>query len=565
MQRSIFLVALAVPVLIVGALLSPPPQLADAASGKQVWVYYMGFWGGGPSWDAQVDTLTDHPLIGHYDSRDPGVAGTQIDQAMGAGIDAFLVSWFGLADGAQTTAVLNNLLDRAAERGFHVAAVVDVFNPAFNRDRAGLVRSLNYLVYDRANHPGYLRYDGRPVIFFAFQSSAGFSTAEWQSIRNEVDPNHATLWIAEGLSGCCLYGGAMDGMYAFNLAWANGSSTRFASERNAVTSRGGMYIPTVHPGWDEDRIAAKEGRPNPTSRRDRAGGQFLRNSWNGAVTAGTNVILIVSWNEFLENSHIEPSQVYGTQSLDVLRPLIAAWKGGGSSAPPAAPPTSGGQALEATTGLNVRSGPGTTYAIIGRIAPGATYAITGQQGGWYAISYGGRTGWVSGAYVRLTGGAPTGGGPAPAPPASPTGQTLQATTTVNVRGGPGTTYAIIGRITPGATYAITGQQGNWYAIDYGGRTGYVYAPLVRVSAAPPPLPGGATISFVASPSAIRAGQCATLRWDVEGVQAIYFMGQGVTGHETRQVCPSTTTTYTLDVTLSDGSAVRRQVTVTVTG
>jgi hypothetical protein len=383
--------------LIASIVAVQPSEHAEAASNRQVWVYYMGFWGGGQTWDWQADVLTDTPQIGKYDSRDPGVVSTQIDQAKSAGIDAFLVSWFGVGEGVQTTPVLNNMLDRAAERGFHAAAVIDVFNPAFNRNRDELAQSLNYLINDRANHPGYLRYNGKPVIFFAFQDRLGFTNADWQALRNQVDPSRSTIWIAEGVNGCCLYGGAMDGMYAFNLAWANGSASRYSYERNYVMNNGGtFYAPTVHPGWDEDRVAAKEHRDNPTSRRDRANGQFLSNSFKNATTIGSDVIIIGSWNEFMENSHIEPSQVYGTQSLDILRTLINEWKGAG--APGAG---SAAHGIEANYRLNVRSGPGTGYAVLGVIAPGVIYPIVGQQASWYAITYNGQTGYVSAAYVTL--------------------------------------------------------------------------------------------------------------------------------------------------------------------
>ncbi len=477
LRRAAFVLLLAAVVL--GAVFAQPAAPAAAQSGKQVWAFYMGFWGGSMSWDWQADVLTDRPAIGPYDSRDPNVAAAQIDQAKSAGIDGFIVSWFGLGDGLTTTPVLNNMLDRAAERGFGVAAAVDVFNNNFNRNADELVNSLNYLVHDRANHPGYLRYHGKPVIFFAFQGRSGFSAADWQAIRNRVDPDRNTVWIAEGVNGCCTYGGAMDGMYAFNLAWANGSGARFLHEKTAAQNAGAsLYIPTVHPGWDESKIAARDGRPNPTSPRGRAGGQFLTNSWNGAAAAGTDVVLVVSWNEFMENSHIEPSQNYGSQSLDILRPLIASWKGAPGAAPapaaPAAPAAGSGQVLEATTGLNVRTGPGTSHTRIGRIAPGETYSILGEQNGWYAISFGGQTGYVSGQYVRVSQGSAT------APGAAPASGTLEAVTGLNVRTGPGLSHGKIGIIRPGTAYEIVGQQAGWYAINYNGQAGYVSGEYVRV-------------------------------------------------------------------------------------
>lgn len=379
------------------------PAAAFDTSGKQVWAYYMGFWGGEPSWDMQANVLDDYPQIGKYDSRDPNVAATQIGQAKGAGIDAFLVSWFGLGDQLTTTPVLNNMLDRAAEQGFSVGAVVDIYDPNFNRDPSGLVDSLKYLVYDRANHPAYLRYNGKPVILFAFQDRLGLTTAQWLDVRSQVDPDHHTLWFAEGLSGCCIYGGAMDGMYAFNIAWNDGGAARYVAEKNSVLNAGGtMYLPTIHPGWDESKIAARDHRGNPTSPRARNGGAFLQSTWFGALASQPDVVLAVSWNEFMENSHIEPSVLYGSQSLDTLRPLIANWKA--SAAAPAAPGPAGvptGSGATTYFMLNVRSGPGLTYAIIGQITPGHVYPITGQQGDWYQINYGGQTGYVFAPYTHV--------------------------------------------------------------------------------------------------------------------------------------------------------------------
>lgn len=474
-KHGIAVVLIAIAVL--AASFFQPVNPVEAKTGRQVWAFYMGFWGGSMTWDWQANVLSDRPAIGQYDSRDPGVAATQIDQAKGAGIDAFVVSWFGLSDNLTTTPVLNNMLDRAGERGFEVAAAVDIFDANYNRNREEMINSLNWLVHDRSNHPAYLRYNGKPVIFFAFQNRTGFSAADWQAIRNQVDPNRSTIWIAEGVDGCCLYGGAMDGMYAFNLAWANGSAARFQREQTAVANAGGsIYVPTIHPGWNEDLIAQRDGRPNPTSPRARAGGQFLQTSWNGAASLGTDVVLVVSWNEFMENSHIEPSEQHGTQSLDVLRPLIAQWKAGSAAAPApaaAAPaPAPGGQVLESTTGLNVRTGPGVANGRIGVIRPGTTYAVTGEQGGWFSIDYNGQAGWVSGAYVRVSGAPAT-------PAAAPSGRTISAITRLNVRTGPAVTHSRIAVISPGVPYAVTGEQNGWFSIDYNGQTGWVSGAFVR--------------------------------------------------------------------------------------
>ena len=43
---------------------------------------------------------------------------------------------------------------------------------------------------------------------------------------------------------------------------------------------------------------------------------------------------------------------------------------------------------------NVRSGPGTTYAIIGRTVTGEVYTVTTKSGDWYLISYNGQNAWI---------------------------------------------------------------------------------------------------------------------------------------------------------------------------
>ena len=55
---------------------------------------------------------------------------------------------------------------------------------------------------------------------------------------------------------------------------------------------------------------------------------------------------------------------------------------------------------------------------------------------------------------------------------------------INVRAGPGTNYAVIGTAAPGEQFAITGKSpgsGDWWQINYGGRTGWMYGPLVTAT------------------------------------------------------------------------------------
>ena len=142
----------------------------------------------------------------------------------------------------------------------------------------------------------------------------------------------------------------------------------------------------------------------------------------------------------------------------------------------------------ATLGLNVRSGPGTTYAVVGRIAGGATakYDILGKDAAspvWWQIRFSNAvTGWVHGNYVQ-THGSLSGVAVVAAPPQL----SLKRTTTwgLNVRAGAGTGHRIVGTIAGGSTarYDILGKNAatpTWWQIRFSAAvTGWVHADYVQ--------------------------------------------------------------------------------------
>lgn len=69
---------------------------------------------------------------------------------------------------------------------------------------------------------------------------------------------------------------------------------------------------------------------------------------------------------------------------------------------PANPPASASKAVVNVAVLNVRSGPGTSSAIIAKIAKNETVTIISKKGDWYKITTSnGKTGYVMGKYVTL--------------------------------------------------------------------------------------------------------------------------------------------------------------------
>ena len=72
--------------------------------------------------------------------------------------------------------------------------------------------------------------------------------------------------------------------------------------------------------------------------------------------------------------------------------------------------------VTAKSGLNVRSGPSTSYGKYGALVCGAELQVEGIENGWAKVSYNGKTAYVSASYIKESGG---GGGDASAADPAP--------------------------------------------------------------------------------------------------------------------------------------------------
>jgi uncharacterized protein YgiM (DUF1202 family) len=60
-----------------------------------------------------------------------------------------------------------------------------------------------------------------------------------------------------------------------------------------------------------------------------------------------------------------------------------------------------GTVINVNSAVNVRSGPGTSYSILGTAAKGSTWTVIAKTGDWYKIDYEGETGYIRGDYLSV--------------------------------------------------------------------------------------------------------------------------------------------------------------------
>ncbi len=111
---------------------------------------------------------------------------------------------------------------------------------------------------------------------------------------------------------------------------------------------------------------------------------------------------------------------------------------------------------------NVRSGPGTDFAVIWKVSQYHPLIITEKKGDWYQFKdFEGDIGWVHRSLLDRTESVITSRGPC------------------NIRSGPGTNHAILFTVDKGIPFKVLKRDGRWIHIEHAdGDRGWIHDSLV---------------------------------------------------------------------------------------
>jgi hypothetical protein len=306
-----------------------PRQVNVAATGlpKMVWAHYY-LWYSEKSWSSPQ--LRDHPQP-RYVSSDRATIERQVKEAQQAGIDGFLASWWGPGDPSDRN--LKTLFAVARERSFKVAITLESLKHNKPRDERELTAWLDYALRTYREQPALMRIDGKPLILV--WASDQVPLTAWERIfaglrRKGLDATYMTMGSSAMPKGYNLAPLKLfAGLYEYNSLNIPDPARTMAAASQAAhnyalladSHRPALFAATVAPGYDERLIPGRPGRL-----KERADGGTYRELWQAALASRPDFVFITSWNEWWENTYIEPGERYGNTYLELTRELIREWK-----------------------------------------------------------------------------------------------------------------------------------------------------------------------------------------------------------------------------------------------
>lgn len=299
---------------------SSPLRLPSADSRHLVLAFYYPWF----SWYGQ-STLADTPQNPRSTTDLAGVE-SMTAQAKAHGIDGFVVSWDGEANRGSQFALTQQA---AAENGQVVTGYLESIQAGTAGTEEVWLHQLLAHVKSGPNSGAFLRAsDGTPVVF-VYQMGR-FTPLQWKVILTDLAVQYGEHVDLVGDATDAAYLPFEWGLHRYSVtdtvskdeAWAQ--RTGAEAKAAAVVGDGDakLFAGTASPGFDDHRL---RGTTNPVISRDN--GQRYADTWNAALSGQPDWMLVTSWNEWYEDTQIEPGVATGSQALEQTATLSAGFTG----------------------------------------------------------------------------------------------------------------------------------------------------------------------------------------------------------------------------------------------
>jgi hypothetical protein len=278
--------------------------------------------------------FADHPLA-RYSTYEPADVARLARQALGAGIDAFVVSWLGsTGNGGDYNRRMRTVLDAVQATGLQACVITETFfanssNTPNSTDAQTMLAWLTEAVDLFGSHPAYLRVRGRPVI--VVYAASQLDPTVWADVMNRLRAGGRNpLLVGDFYHSRHIE--VFDAEYQYSNVTLAEDALRDLERTESLRvrtfnllrqgDRRRVWMASVTPGYDDRLLADRSTHVDV----DRADGRVYEAQWSAAVDMAADWVMVTSWNEWFENTEIEPSERYGTRYLDLTRSWASIFK-----------------------------------------------------------------------------------------------------------------------------------------------------------------------------------------------------------------------------------------------
>lgn len=282
-------------------------------------------------------TVLDPPSAGLYSSNCRSTIARHLDLAQRAGLEFLVVNWQVGPAGLDQTELeaTRKLIEMIQERGDAIR--ISILLAVETDDFSHLEQALATIASELSGQPAYQRHRGRPLIWYLLSNELPGQiyhrynrfvelNRPFARIAAGAVPYHARLpavleWFFDGW---ILY----SPLQAGDGSDPEGIWMRNYDDFNRARSGGGIRAFSLCPGYDDRGLAYRLRDTVPRRCIQRARGGVYANMMRTAMSLSPSpeLVVITSFNEFHENTHIEPSERYDDRYIRATRRFVESLK-----------------------------------------------------------------------------------------------------------------------------------------------------------------------------------------------------------------------------------------------
>lgn len=334
------------------------PDFDKLEHDKLIGAHYYPWYGSGHVKSPFPDYSPSDPLLGNYDSRNPDTINQHLKWALEYGINWLSISWHGppgYYNGLFNTTIKDHILESPLMKEMNFSILYES-NAILEESETGIPldsdtnkkkfqKSLSYLDQNYFGRDNYAKIDGRPIVFLytarRFEGDiAGTINTTVQSIK------HNPYFIADvhtpqiGVSGGVFDFSAFDAVSIYSGMYFDWTLDWQLSERwgempsnflemtlqqhakwNILAESYGLdLVPDIVPGFNKNEYP---GADFPILTRNKERFREYASGVRKYLNTEPKVLLVTSFNEWYEDTQLEPGESYGTAFLEIIANQLA--------------------------------------------------------------------------------------------------------------------------------------------------------------------------------------------------------------------------------------------------